>query len=435
MSGLTILLLVLLRVAIGWHFFNEGRDHYFHYERGPVAERWSSEKFMKVAVGPFADQAKSMLPQHHHWDKLLGTPFKVVKAADGKEVDEYDVANEWYNDIKLSDSKIKPAAPKPAEPGPNARNDDTIKKPDASLKPELDPTPKETAKQKKLADGKAPTILDNEHILYVNPIYGAWAKQVRDDWKALVAEAERHYGYNDAQKKEAAIELERHLDLLSGKLNSMEKDLFEYRAELRRYEKMLAERSTKEIPFEKDRLAAKKKELTGEPAAWIAELHGVETWLRAALDQIAAAPIKEQNVKLDEDVKQNKLTAAEAEKQKKPLPQPLPEPVPGYKKVDPYVIWLLMIGGGCMILGLFTRTAAFALGMFLLSVVLLQPFWSADAVKTTYFEWVEVLALFALATTGIGRYAGLDYFIHGLLGGKPAPEIVKTERTVAVKKT
>ncbi len=50
--------------------------------------------------------------------------------------------------------------------------------------------------------------------------------------------------------------------------------------------------------------------------------------------------------------------------------------------------------------------------------------------KTTYFEWVEVLALFTLATTGIGRYAGLDYFVHALLGGKPAPEIEKTERTV-----
>ena len=171
---------------------------------------------------------------------------------------------------------------------------------------------------------------------------------------------------------------------------------------------MVADKSTAEIPYEKDRVAAKKKELAGKSAPWINDLLGVETWLRDSLNTIAGPEAVSKN--------------------------PLPEPVPTYKKIDPFVIWLLMIGGGCLIVGLFTRLAAFALGAFLLSVVLLQPFWSPDAVKTTYFEWVEVLALFTLSTTGIGRYMGLDYFVHALFGGKPAPEIVKTERTVVTKR-
>ncbi|MGC4005607.1 MAG: hypothetical protein QM811_21815 [Pirellulales bacterium] len=46
-SGLGIVFLVALRVAMGWHFFNEGRDHYFD-------NKWSSAPFLKVAVGPLA---------------------------------------------------------------------------------------------------------------------------------------------------------------------------------------------------------------------------------------------------------------------------------------------------------------------------------------------------------------------------------------------
>ena len=367
MSGLTILLLVALRVAIGWHFFNEGRDHYFD-------KKWSSQGFLKVATGPFADRAKATLPQHHHWDKFIGAFTD----------EEYQKANDWYN------------LPKPgSDVSPQKTAAEQFKK-------------KIDEQKNKAPDEPIYPLLEDDHPLYVNPIYGAWAKQVRDDWRALVSEADRHYGYTEAQKKEAQDQLQRHLELLNGKLDNLEKELFEYRAEQRRYEKMLADESTHEIPFEKDRLAAKRKELAGKPNAWISDLLSVEDWLRASLEQIAGSEVASKN--------------------------PLPEAVPTYKKIDPIVIWLLMIGGGCMIVGLFTRLAAFAVGTFLLSVVLLQPFWVADAVKTTYFEWVEVLACYMLATTGIGRYAGLDYFIHALFGGKPAPEIVKMERPVVVKR-
>jgi uncharacterized membrane protein YphA (DoxX/SURF4 family) len=369
MSGLTILLMVALRVAIGWHFFNEGRDHYFD-------KKWSSQGFLKIATGPFAAQAKATLPQHHHWDTHIGRAFTD---------EEYAAANAWYND------KLDPGSSKTLRKAADDRVKELV-----------------AEKKSKAPDEPAVAIFEDQHPLYVNPIYGAWAKQVRDDWRGLVAEADRHYSYNEEQKKQSQEQLQKHLELLYGKLDGLEKELFEYRAELRRYQKMLADPSTDEIPFEKDRVAAKKKELAGKPGPWINDLMYVESWLRSSLDQIAGSEAVAKN--------------------------PLPEPVPTYKKIDPIVIWLLMIGGACLIVGLFTRLAAFALGVFLLSVVLLQPFWVADAVKTTYFEWVEVLALFTLATTGIGRYAGLDYFIHALLGGKPVPEIEKTERTVVTKR-
>ncbi len=75
---------------------------------------------------------------------------------------------------------------------------------------------------------------------------------------------------------------------------------------------------------------------------------GVETWLRDALNQIAGSEAVAKNrSRTGSDVQEDR----------------------------PDRDLLLMIGGACLILGLFTRLAAFALGLFLLSVVLLQPFW------------------------------------------------------------
>ncbi len=67
-------------------------------------------------------------------------------------------------------------------------------------------------------------------------------------------------------------------------------------------------------------------------------------------------------------------------------------------------------------LGLFTRLACVAGALFLLSVVMMQPFWVSDALPT-YNQYVEMVALLALATTPVGRWAGLDYFLHRLVAG------------------
>ena len=76
-----------------------------------------------------------------------------------------------------------------------------------------------------------------------------------------------------------------------------------------------------------------------------------------------------------------------------------------------YGIWGI---GVCLVLGLFTRTAAVLGALFLLSVILAQPFWMADA-QPTYSQTLEMFALAALATTHVGRWGGLDFFIHYLL--------------------
>ncbi len=91
--------------------------------------------------------------------------------------------------------------------------------------------------------------------------------------------------------------------------------------------------------------------------------------------------------------------------------------------MDAWVPYFDMAVGACLILGLFTRPAALAGGLFLLSVCLSQWPLAAGA-AAIYYQAVEMLALFALAALGAGQYAGLDFLLGGMVrmccGRKPA---------------
>jgi uncharacterized membrane protein YphA (DoxX/SURF4 family) len=97
-----------------------------------------------------------------------------------------------------------------------------------------------------------------------------------------------------------------------------------------------------------------------------------------------------------------------------------------------FVDWLIpyfdMLVGACLILGLFTRPAAIAGGLFLLSVCLAQ--WPlAEGATPIYNQAVEMLALFFLAAIGAGQFAGLDFILSGVwrvcCGRKGAPAAAK----------
>jgi uncharacterized membrane protein YphA (DoxX/SURF4 family) len=81
--------------------------------------------------------------------------------------------------------------------------------------------------------------------------------------------------------------------------------------------------------------------------------------------------------------------------------------------VDAVIPYFDMIVGACLILGLFTRPAAIAGGLFLASVCLSQ--WPlAPGAAPIYAQAIEMLALFFLAAVGAGQYAGLDFIFSSL---------------------
>jgi uncharacterized membrane protein YphA (DoxX/SURF4 family) len=80
---------------------------------------------------------------------------------------------------------------------------------------------------------------------------------------------------------------------------------------------------------------------------------------------------------------------------------------------DRWVPYFDLVVGACLILGLFTRPAAIAGGLFLVSVCLSQ--WPlAYGAAPIYYQAVEALAMFVLAAIGAGNYAGFDLLVGRL---------------------
>ena len=77
--------------------------------------------------------------------------------------------------------------------------------------------------------------------------------------------------------------------------------------------------------------------------------------------------------------------------------------------------------GACLILGFFTRLSALGGAAFMLFVVMTQPAWPTiyppDPAVVGHAllinkDFIEMVALLVISTTAVGRWAGLDFFIH-----------------------
>ena len=75
-----VLMLVALRLTIGWHFFNEGLSH-------ASDPNWSADGFFRGAQGPLAPFYHALIPDYefHRWDAYILSPRQDPNA---KGVDE-----------------------------------------------------------------------------------------------------------------------------------------------------------------------------------------------------------------------------------------------------------------------------------------------------------------------------------------------------------
>jgi uncharacterized membrane protein YphA (DoxX/SURF4 family) len=145
-----------------------------------------------------------------------------------------------------------------------------------------------------------------------------------------------------------------------------------------------------DVPFTKQRVARAEASLNAEAGAWRTELEELEHQYENALSHL--------------------LTDAQREM------RPLPRRPTSIDLVDTLMTYVILAIGGLLLLGLLTRTACLAGALFLLSVVSMQPFWVSEAIPT-YNQLVEMFALLTLATTHVGRWGGLDFFVHNLIFG------------------
>lgn len=101
LGGFAILALVLLRLAVGWHFFTAGLEKIDRDTDGNYRISFSAAPFLSMAKGPLAEKFHSMVPSGHDWLELLAVPRqkKPLTAAEAKAAAANSPAEEWSERI------------------------------------------------------------------------------------------------------------------------------------------------------------------------------------------------------------------------------------------------------------------------------------------------------------------------------------------------
>jgi len=235
------------------------------------------------------------------------------------------------------------------------------------------------------------------------------AGKVQARWKQWQQLFESHYPTLDANQKgrlnklvaESVAKLKTTLSNpeWAGVTNEKYKGTVDYRreGEIDLYKTMVTKYEAKlkevKVDFQQNHLdklwadlEAKRKELTGPVDALTADLQQSATKL-LNLEQIARGPSPQPTSKID--------------------------------SINSQTIWGLTIFGFCLIVGLFSRTAALGAAWMLLMFYLVVPPWpgvpEAPGPEHSFIvnkNFIEIVACLALASLPSGRWFGLDALIH-----------------------
>lgn len=213
----------------------------------------------------------------------------------------------------------------------------------------------------------------------------AWQESVVASWRKLLAARLKAVPLAADAKAAAEESLEAAGRDLAAYCKGIADDLADHRLQVRRLAGQATKPGSREIPFERERLAKKQKELAGQAAGWMNDA--------AALGQKLVA---EWDSQLPDAAARGKAAAAA---------QPS-----SLWKGDRFVSWSLVTIGACLVLGVATKFNAMGGVLFLASVIATQPFWVPGA-QATYDQWVEMAALLAIAALPVGGWSGLDFFL------------------------
>jgi len=257
----------------------------------------------------------------------------------------------------------------------------------------------------------------NEHM-YEFPTGGPsiqeWASQLKDEWHNYRVAFVHRYGLHKPQKDETPEQKKQRLDQEQETKTVIQRARVQLdawvaantdainanRHVLDRLRQAETEKGADEIPFERKRISDQQAQVASESAPLIAEVKQIEKDYRDQLQSV--------------------LTPEQRDSRSMPADKTQLE------EIDKSLTCLLLGVGGCLLVGLFTRTASVIGAAFLLSVALAQPFWLSGTIPT-YNQYVELVAMLALATTHVGRWGGLDWFIHYLIV-EPARSAKSNER-------
>jgi uncharacterized membrane protein YphA (DoxX/SURF4 family) len=226
--------------------------------------------------------------------------------------------------------------------------------------------------------------------------YGLTAKY----WAGYRDQVASHFHFDDSQKKKAEKIVKDHTGRLNWYLNSKEEDIDEYLKQVERRKRNQADVARSGLESMRAHDARIETELNAKKMPMLAAIDKVWKDLE---DDLNALATKEQYTR------HGRLAIGKVGRA-----------FPDSELMDAVVPYFDALIGLLLILGLFTRFAAIAGGLFLASVCASQ--WPGYGGIPIYYQFVEMLALFALAAIGAGQFCGLDYVISGVrrLYKKPA---------------
>jgi uncharacterized membrane protein YphA (DoxX/SURF4 family) len=212
----------------------------------------------------------------------------------------------------------------------------------------------------------------------------AWRESVVMAWRTLLDDRMKLAPASADVRAAAEKSLESAGKELGEYVEGIADELTAYRLDVARLAQMERKPGSTEIPFERERVTKKKKELGGQAAGWMRDAAAIG-------DKLVA----EWNSQLSGDDLRRASTAS----------QPT-----ALWRGDRFVSWSLVTIGACLVLGILTKFNAMGGVFFLASVVASQPFWVPGA-QPTYDQWVEIAALLVVAAMPTGGWSGLDYFL------------------------
>ncbi|HEY4233663.1 MAG TPA: DoxX family protein [Lacipirellulaceae bacterium] len=217
--------LVLLRLAIGWHFFREGIAK-LAYDDGQrqFHVAFSAESFLSQAKGPLADRFHVWAPSGHDWSKRLAVRHEDRAPTSDETADRA----KWFADYEKrhADAGAK-GEPAPVEFPPFAP-------------------------------------------------YHDWAIRIAEDWRAIVANVSSIAGLTDEQRQRAAQILKDRQQQLSDYLASQSDAIADYQHELWRLGDWRAMPEAANVPYLQKRIASKATETTAIATPWLNQVRDFE---------------------------------------------------------------------------------------------------------------------------------------------------------------
>ncbi len=392
-------LLVLLRLAIGWHLMYEGL---WKIQSQHTTAPWSAEGYLKNATGPMRG----------YFRNLTGDPD------DLKWLDYDAMSGKWNAWQQRFDAHYFPASDQSEATSAAKAKLEQMLHGQAAYSVKLDKLPDSVAKAaKENVIVRTKVGGEDENILWYDPANKLLVvdgrlhllpKEKKDALDIAKGDAKFKKALEDLDKQQAKLSFQERLAAqLKGdpdRIGILQKaadgaviesrmgEIEQYRKTIARYEAKL--RETKQA-FQWNHLERLWRELQDQRRQLVSPIQAMENELKQDAEKL--------------------LTAAQLAK------GPAPEPMTPIGRLNWQTMWGLTILGGLLIAGLFTRLASFAgaglLMMFYLAVPPL-PGTPPEAGPEHNFivnkVLVESLALLAFASLPSGRWFGMDAVISAL---------------------